>query len=302
MIAADYLYTNYLCRIATILGGDVESAIDTSTKYISLEFARAEIYFRYNEDGFILENQYGEKSVHPIVESFLALLIHKALNIEGEDNDIKINGRKVEIDPRVIPLMGYLLRIYSNQIGDISVPHSLTFCSHSGSCPFVSVCKQGGETIIFDNLSMVRILEAGLEHLLYRTNIIFSIPMDRGNDTYMKILDNFFDFNDEWPDLSRRMNPWKDKLARIKMNIAKDVGYRKADVIVEMVLKKIIKDIDPIKASINTDEYGGYLVKCGEYVIPSDKVWKELFGREIEKHIIKFYEKAGYFKSRRDRK
>ena len=300
MIAADYLYTNYLCRIATILGGDVESDIDTSTKHISLEFAGTEIYFRYDDDGFILENQYGERSVHPLVESFLALLIRKALNGKGDNENIKINGREVGIDPRVIPLMGFLLRIYSVPMEDMYSPQSAS-CTHPNACPFVTVCKQRNETILSDKPTIVRILEAGLEYL-YQTNIIFTLVMYRGDDVYMKILDRFLDFKDKWADFVKRANPWESKIAKMKMDIARDAGYRKADVIVEMVLKKMMRDFKPTKASINTEDYGGYLVRYGEYVLPSDKVWKELFGKEMEKHIVKFYEKSGYFKSRRGRK
>ena len=296
MIAGDYLYTNYLCRIATILGGEVESDIDAGTKHISLSFAGTEIYFRYNNDGFILENQYGENSVHPAVESFLALLIRKALNKEGKKNkDIRINGRKINIDPRVIPLMGYIWYIYSSPAEDMSIRPSTPHCTSAHTCPFAGICKQKIESVISDNIDLMDILHQGLQHL-YETNIIFDlIVYSDENDVYMKVLDNLFDFE-------VRVNSWEDKIVRVKRKIAEDIGYRKADVIVELVLKKMMDDIKPLRANINTEDYGGYLVRYGEYVLPSDKVWKELFGREIEKYIIKFYEKSGYFKSRRVRK
>ena len=282
MIAADYLYTNYLCRIATILSGEVESQVDKKNKRLTLRFAGTEIYFRYNKNGFILKNQYGEKRVHPLIESFIALLIKKALKENEVDMEIKINGNKVDTDIRLISFIGYLWRIYSHH--DDFPMHG---CRWTNSCPFASICKQERDSVITTEARLRNMLREGLE-ILHETNGLFVLLSSKDDEMYLKILDYLFERD-------AGTNMWDDKIDGVKMKIARDIGYGKADTVVELVLKKILDEVEPFRGKLRVGEYDGYLVEKDGIVIPGDKVWRELLGRDMEKNVLKFYEKAGFF-------
>ena len=274
MIAADYLYTNYLCRIALIMSPQIESGLPKDVSYITTRLGPIQIYFRHRDGEFILENQYGEKEVNGLVKSLLALLIHKALMERGEDKDeITINGEVVKIDHRVIPLIGFIWGILKEEKG-----HGK--CSIKYLCPLSSICHHRDMMYMGDDETLNHIIREGTRWMKANNALFYLITEKDRRTAYIKMIDT----------LSNRENEEND-ISRITTFMARDIGYDKADVITR-ILVYYINNFKPIHAKIDPERFGGYLTEENGYIFPSDKVWTLIYEEGIEKFLRDFYRRS----------
>lgn len=273
MIPGDYLYTNYLCRIITLIKGNAYYDGNPSGKFVKVKIWNEEFFFRYDENSgeFILKNPYGEKHVDSLIKSLMAAFIYKGLKDAGrEKREIIINGEKIRINIQTLYLL-MKLREFMDEKERFDRPP--LFCNQK--CIFKKICHLP-ELKVDNFINEITTHEFFTIVHTYATYLLYD---DLYSATVRFINDNL-DMEEE-----ERKNA---RINKIKRKIVKDIGYEKAD-LVSKLADHVLNFYPLSKLNIDVSQYGGYLVEKNGYVYPSDKFWRPFLKRELESDIEKVY-------------
>ena len=273
MIPGDFLYTNYFCRSALLLTRDFYSDYKPNMDYIVLKLRGKEIFFRRKGNDFILVNQYGEKSILRKTKAWIKILIAKALKDSEEDfRDIRINGKSVNLRFNDLLIIGEI----ASQINQLTIDSTPNRPSGNFGCkvpcPFKRFCKDGMEPTTFRNTQ---------NNLNYLTLYSSIVDLILGSDIMLTGINLVDRYIDNFGNLERKLNGILAKLSQ-------DIGYDKADTLLWLGRKVMrgerVKDIE-----LHVEDYGGYITRVEDGIIPTDKFWNLVYGEGKEEKIRELY-------------